>query len=407
MRILVQKFGGTSVATPERRAQAAAKVEQAVAEGYAVVVVVSAMGRRGDPYATDTLIDLIKSTFGSIPERDLDLLMGCGEVISGAVMVATLQGLGLRARLFTGGQAGIVTSSDFGEARIARIDTEVLLKTLQDGHVAVVTGFQGRTEDWQVTTLGRGGSDTSAAALGVALNAEFVDIFTDVEGIMTADPRLVEDAHILKVVSYNDIAHLAHEGAKVIHPRAVEIVMRKNIPLRVRSTFSDAPGTLVTNVQPGSAAGADLIGDRLITGIAHIAGVTQLEVTISEFEDKPQAVRRIFKGMALAGISVDFISAQLDAVRFTVKDEAAAKAEQILQNMEMTPKSLASCAIVSLVGGGITDVPGVMADLADVLAEENIEILQSADSHTTIWVLVRGEQLAVAVQKLHQKFMES
>jgi aspartate kinase len=185
----------------------------------------------------------------------------------------------------------------------------------------------------------------------------------------------------------------------------VEIAMQKNIPLRVRSTFSDAPGTLVTNNQPNRAEGSDIIGDKLITGIAHIPHVTQLKISIAGEKDKPKAVRQIFKGMALAGISVDFISTQLDSVLYTVKNETAVKAVEVLQNMNLQAEALADCAIISLVGGGITDVPGVMADVAEVLAEQNIETLQSADSHTTIWILVRGEHLAAAVQKLHQKFM--
>jgi aspartate kinase len=406
LRILVQKFGGTSVATEERRAQVAAKVLGAVSENYAVVAVVSAMGRGGDPYATDTLIKLATDINKETTAREMDLLMSCGEVISGAVLAATLQSHGLRTALLTGGQAGIITNAEYGEARILRVDPKEILRELKAGCVVVVAGFQGVSEDGGVTTLGRGGSDTSAAALGVALNAEAVDIYTDVEGVMTADPRIVRDARILDVVTYNDIAHLAHEGAKVIHPRAVEIAMRQNIPLRVKSTFSDAPGTLVTNSQPDRAAGADMIGDRLITGIAHMPQVTQITVDISGNKDKPRVVRQIFKSMALAGISVDFISTQLDAVRYTVKDELAGKAADVLQNMGITAKTLPGCAIISLVGGGITDAPGVMADVAEVLAERDIEILQSADSHTTIWVLVAGPRLTEAVQMLHSKFIQ-
>lgn len=227
MRILVQKFGGTSVANPERRTQAAAKVAEAVGKGYSPVVVVSAIGRAGDPYATDTFLKMVSSIYSEVPKRELDLLMSCGEIISGAVMVSTLQSLGLEAVLLTGGQAGIITNNCFGDARIIRIEQEKILKHMEEGKVVVVTGFQGITEDGQITTLGRGGSDTTAAAIGVALNAEAIDIYTDVEGIMTADPRIVEDAKILDVVTYNEISHLAHQGAKVIHPRAVEIAMQK------------------------------------------------------------------------------------------------------------------------------------------------------------------------------------
>lgn len=404
MRVLVQKFGGTSVANPERRAQVAAKVSEAVSRGYSPVVVVSAIGRSGDPYATDTFIKMVSNIYSEVPKREMDLLMSCGEVISGAVMVSTLQSLGLEAVLFTGGQAGIITNDCFGDAKIIRIEPDKIMKQLEEGKVVIVTGFQGMTEDGQTTTLGRGGSDTTAAAIGVALNAEAIDIYTDVDGIMTADPRIVEDAKILDVVTYNDICHLAHQGAKVIHPRAVEIAMQKNIPLRVKCTFTDAPGTLVTNMQPNANEGADAIGDKIITGIAHTPNVTQIKVNIENEENKSQAVKKIFKGMALADISVDFISVQPENVLYTVRDELGNKAIGILKNMGFEPEAFPSCAKIALVGGGIADVPGVMANMVEALAESGVEILQSADSHTTIWVLVKKDQMVSAVQSLHKKF---
>lgn len=400
----MQKFGGTSVANPERRAQVAAKVSEAVSRGYSPVVVVSAIGRSGDPYATDTFIKMVSNIYSEVPKREMDLLMSCGEVISGAVMVSTLQSLGLEAVLFTGGQAGIITNDCFGDAKIIRIEPDKIMKQLEEGKVVIVTGFQGMTEDGQTTTLGRGGSDTTAAAIGVALNAEAIDIYTDVDGIMTADPRIVEDAKILDVVTYNDICHLAHQGAKVIHPRAVEIAMQKNIPLRVKCTFTDAPGTLVTNMQPNANEGADAIGDKIITGIAHTPNVTQIKVNIENEENKSQAVKKIFKGMALADISVDFISVQPENVLYTVRDELGNKAIGILKNMGFEPEAFPSCAKIALVGGGIADVPGVMANMVEALAESGVEILQSADSHTTIWVLVKKDQMVSAVQSLHKKF---
>ena len=404
MRVIIQKFGGTSVATPERRAQVAAKVSEAISEGYAPVVVVSAIGRTGDPYATDTFLNMAKGIYQEVPRRELDLLMSCGEVISGTVLVSTLQSMGIETILLTGGQAGIITNDNFGDARIIRIESQSILEHLQAGRVAVVTGFQGITENGQITTLGRGGSDTTAAALGVALNAEVIDIYTDVEGIMTADPRIVSDARILDVVTYNEICQLAHQGAKVIHPRAVEIAMQRNVPLRIKCTFSDAPGTLVTSVQPEMGAGTDIADNRLITGIAHTPNVTQIRVETSKLENIPQADKKIFKAMALADISVDFISVQPEAVLYTVRDDLADKAVQILQNMGFSPEILRSCAKVSIVGAGIAGVPGVMASMVEALADAGVNILQSADSHTTIWVLVEKEYMVTAVQALHQKF---
>ncbi len=404
LRILVQKFGGTSVATPERRAQVVSKVSEAVHGGYSPVVVVSAIGRSGDPYATDTFLSMVKGIYPDLPKRELDLLMSCGEVISGTVLVSTLNSLGFEAVLFTGAHAGIITNNDFGDARIVRVEPGAILEQLENGKVVVVTGFQGITEDGQITTLGRGGSDTTASALGVALEAETIDIYTDVDGIMTADPRIVEDARIIDTVTYNEICQLAYQGAKVIHPRAVEIAMQRNIPLRIKSTFSDAPGTLVTNMHPDRGVGTDITNDRIITGIAHTPSVTQLRVLTDDTPDLHLTDKRIFKAMALADISVDFISVQPEAVVFTVSDEVASKAVKILQNMGFEPGVIRSCAKVSIVGAGIAGVPGVMADMVEALSDAGVTILQSADSHTTIWVLVHKEDMVAAVQALHQKF---
>ncbi|KLU63446.1 aspartokinase [Peptococcaceae bacterium CEB3] len=404
MRVLIQKFGGTSVATAERRKQVAVKVSEAVSEGYSPVVVVSAIGRAGDPYATDTFLNLVRGVYPDVPRRELDLLMSCGEIISGAVMVSTLHSMGFESVLLTGGQAGIITNDNFGEARIIRVEPKEILEYLEHGVIVVVTGFQGVSEGGQVTTLGRGGSDTTASALGVALEAEAIDIYTDVEGIMTADPRIVEDAQILDTVTYTEITQLAHEGAKVIHPRAVEIAMQRNIPLRIKSTFSDAPGTLVSCLQPDMSAGTDITGDRLITGIAHTPNVTQIKLTMQDSQDVRGEQKKIFKAMALAEVSVDFISVQPESVLYTVRDEVADKATEILQNMGFKPSIIRGCAKVSIVGAGIAGVPGVMAKLVEALSEAGVDILQSADSHATIWVLVRQENMVGAVQALHKKF---
>jgi len=404
LQILVQKFGGTSVTTAERRESVASKVLEAVHSGYSPVIVVSAIGRSGDPYATDTFLGMVKGICPDLPKRELDLLMSCGEVISGTILVSTLNSLGLEAVLFTGGQAGIITDTEFGDARIVRVEPGRILEQLAKGKVVVVAGFQGITEDGQITTLGRGGSDTTASALGVALDAEAIDIYTDVEGIMTADPRIVEDARTIDTVTYNEICQMAYQGAKVIHPRAVEIAMQRNIPLRIKSTFSDAPGTLVTNRCTDRGVGTDITSDRIITGIAHTPNVTQIRVLTGDVQDQHLTDKRIFKAMALADISVDFISVQPAVVLYTVRDEVASKAVKILQNMGFEPGAVPSCAKVSIIGAGIAGVPGVMADMVEALSDAGVTILQSADSHTTIWVLVHKEDMVMAVQTLHKKF---
>jgi aspartate kinase len=399
MRILVQKFGGTSVATPEVRERAIGHVTEALRNGYAVVVVVSAMGRKGSPYATDTLLQLVEN--GECEARELDLLMSCGEIISAVVLSSALRKRGFDTCVLTGGQAGIVTNDAFTNASILSIHPKRILSELEKGKIVIVTGFQGITEEGEVTTLGRGGSDTTATALGVALNAEIVDIFTDVEGIMTADPRIVDDAKRLQQVTYTEICNLAYQGAKVIHPRAVEIAMQKNIPIRVRSTLSQDEGTLVTNQAERDRMEAHGLADRLITGVTQTVNITQIKVAVSPQAGNPL---QIFKAMADHGISVDFISVTPTGVAFTVSNQEVRKAVGVLQDLGFEPETLADCAKVAVVGAGIAGVPGVMAKIVEALAEEGIEILQSADSHTTIWCLVREEDMARAVRALHAKF---
>lgn len=404
MRFIVQKFGGTSLVTGELREQVANKVIAVKEEGHTPVVVVSAMGRSGDPFATDTLINSIRDEYKDTEIREMDLLMSCGEIIAGVMMAATLQKKGHAAVCLTGAQAGILTDGAFSDARIMKVKPDRIIKHAKEGKIVVVTGFQGMTEDGEVTTLGRGGSDTTAAALGVALDATYVDIYTDVEGIMTADPRIVEEARPREVVTYDEICQLAHEGAKVVHPRAVEIVMQKNIPMRVKCTFTDGPGTLVTSTGEVNKGTIDITRDRTITGITQIPNLTQFKVPVDENEEGLRQKRRLFKGLALAGISLDFINVYPGMVVFTVKDEARQKTAQVLENTGFTADVTPGCAKVAAVGAGMTGVPGVMASIVEALTREDIQILQSSDSYTTIWALVRREDMEKAVRALYRQF---
>jgi aspartate kinase len=401
VKILVQKFGGSSLTTEECRMRAITHMERALDEGYALVVVVSAMGRKGDPYATDTLLQLIRNNGNRLPSRETDLLMHTGEIISATVMCSMLNARGIKSTILTGGQANIVTTGEFTNAQIESIDPSRILKELEAGHVVIVPGFQGRTADWEITTLGRGGSDTTATALGVALRAERVDIFTDVNGIMTADPRIVEEAQPLSTVTYTEICNMAHLGAKVIHPRAVEIAMQANVPIRVRSTFSDDPGTLVTTMLEIDKMGYT-VHDRLVMGIAHVPNITQIKVANKDGRYDTQL--QVFKAMANHNISVDFINVNPLGVAYTVHDEMSETAARILSDMGYEPQILPHCAKVSVIGAGIAGVPGVMAQIVEALTQEDIQILQSADSHTTIWVLVHEADMVRAVRALHKQF---
>jgi len=402
MRILVQKFGGTSLSTTEAREKVISHIRRELDNGYRLVVVVSAMGRKGDPYATDTLLDLIASGGGSLPSREQDLLLACGEIISASMLCSLLQKVSVSSVVLTGAQAGFRTDSQYGNARILDIVPTRVLEELERYDVVIVTGFQGQNQVGDFTTLGRGGSDTSATALGAALHAEMVDIYTDVDGILTADPRIVEDAKPLEYVSYAEICNMAHQGAKVIHPRAVEIAMQSGIPVRVRSTFSQSEGTLVANPEGFKDVQIGIV-DRYVTGIAYVANVTQIKVESSgKVSDNLQL--KVFKAMAENAISVDFINVTPSGAVYTVFDSDAVKARSVLEGLGFEPEILSGCAKVSVIGGGINGVPGIMARIVEALTEQNIQILQSADSNTTIWVLVNKEDMVQALRALHAKF---
>ncbi|CRK80468.1 aspartate kinase [Neobacillus massiliamazoniensis] len=400
MKMIVQKFGGTSVKDEISRRHALGHIERALVDGYKVVVVVSAMGRKGDPYATDTLLSLIGGNQSKVSKREYDLLLSCGEVISSVVFANMLVESGIKAVSLTGAQAGFRTNNDHTNAKILEMQVDRLLTELEKHDVVVVAGFQGAAKNGDITTIGRGGSDTSAAAIGAALNAEWIDIFTDVDGIMTADPRIAENARPLSVVTYTEVCNMAYQGAKVIHPRAVEIAMHAKVPIRIRSTYSESHGTLVTTSNKDNR-GSD-IREQMVTGIAYVSNVTQIKVFAKKDQYYLQA--EVFKAMANESISVDFINISPNSVIYTVTEEMTDQAIQVLKELGHDPVVERQCAKVSIVGAGIAGVPGVTSKIVTALSEKGIRILQSADSHTTIWVLVKQDDLVQAVNTLHDAF---
>lgn len=402
MSIVVQKFGGTSLSSKERTKKAAEKVIEAKKAGHSVVVVVSAMGREGDPYATDTLINLVGST-EDVSLRELDLLLNCGEIISAVVFSQFIKNMGYKSVALTGAQAGIITDDSFNEARILKVKPKKVLEYLKKDEIVVVSGFQGVTENGDHTTLGRGGSDTTAAALGVALDAEFVEIFTDVDGVKTADPNIVKDAKTLNMATYDEICELARQGAKVVHQRAVEIIMHKNIPLKIRSTFTDEPGTLVTN--NGSSAEVEIQqNDRLITGITYMKNLSQIIIKAKEEECFTSSQLKIFKALASSEINIDFISVSPCEIKFTVNEKDLKKLQKVIEDLSLSAQITRDCAMISVVGASIRGIPGIMARIVEALVEADIPILQTTDSYTSIWVLVKKEDMEKAIRALHEKF---
>ncbi|KRL07707.1 aspartate kinase [Liquorilactobacillus hordei] len=396
MEIMVQKFGGTSVQDDKARHKALDHVRYALDQGYKVVVVVSAIGRKGAPYATDSLLKLVDADHTALSARELDMIVSVGEIISTAVFTQLLKKEGISAVAMTGPDAGFRTNNDYQNAKVLDVKTDSINKAFSENDVVVVAGFQGLSREGHMSTLGRGGSDTSAALLGAALSAKRVDIFTDVSGMMTGDPRLVKKAKFLKNVSYEEVANMAHEGAKVIHPRAVEIAQQAHVPLRIRSTWDgvDELGTLISDKNLA------LQHYRGVTGIAHQVGLTQFSVLT-----KNLSADQVFNLLADNHLSVDFINILPEKVVFNLNHEESAVAKELLKSKNITYTLVEECAKVSIVGAGIMGTPGITAKIVTALAKHSIEILQTTDSYTTIWVLVKVTDLEVAVNALHDTFL--
>ncbi len=402
MALVIQKFGGTSVRDADRREIVAQWVHRAKQSNDQVVVVVSAMGRRGDAYATDTLLDLIAGK-DHTPAQERDLLVSCGEIISAVVLASNLRDRGLSVRVLSGGEAGVITDDNFGDARILEVRPQLLQGLLAEGTIPVVAGFQGRTADGRMTTLGRGGSDTTAVALGAALNASVVDIFTDVDGIKTADPRIVPDARTIAELDYEEIFQLANLGARVIHPRAVEIGRQSGVAIRVRSTFSESTGTLIAAGHGTLDPWGHRDPDHAVTGITQLHHLMQFNVTPRSSMVKDWAYH-LFMSLGENGVSVDLINLFPDRVYFCVPPEKTETTKQIVENLGYAYEAYDDRAKVSIVGSAIQGLPGVMGRVMAAMAQSDIEILQSADSHSTITLLLHRHNMEKAVFALHRQF---
>ena len=405
MNIIVQKFGGTSVANSASRAEAVKRVREALEKGYKPVVVVSAMGRMGEPYATDTLKQLAAAAGGDVEPslRELDLIMACGEIISAVVMSTTLCANGIPSLALTGAQAGLITDGNYSEANVVEFHPERLLAHLRNDEVVVVAGFQGVTPEGEINTLGRGGSDTTAVILGAGLGAKRVEIYTDVNGIMTADPRIVADARIIDRLTYNEVCQLAYEGAKVIHPRAVEVAMQHNVEVVIKHLKESEAGTIISGeLLPLGETRFGRADFRVITGIAHTPGLAQVSVEMEA--DDAEKELDMFDRLADKHISIDMISIFPERKCFTITEKDVRQAEKVLQELGLHFKILENCAKVSVVGLGMRNLPGVMARVVKALTKKNIRILQTGDSNITISLLIREQDLSEAMCTLHDHF---
>ncbi len=400
MGLVVQKYGGSSVSDAERIKRVAERIVATKKAGHDVCVVVSAMGD-----TTDELLDLAQQVSPLPPGRELDMLLTAGERISMALLAMAIQSLGLSARSFTGSQAGVITDSVHGKARIIDVTPGRISDALGKGHIAIVAGFQGVSQDSKdITTLGRGGSDTTAVALAAALGAGVCEIYTDVGGVYSADPRVVPDARHLPTVSYEEMLELAASGAKILHLRCVEYARRYDVPLVVRSSFSNKPGTLITGAP---------VEQAIISGVAH--DLSEARVTVVGVPDKPGEAAAIFRAVADASVNIDMIVQNVSGatdrtdISFTLPKSDLATAMTALSKTQAGVgfESLLSdehIGKVSLVGAGMKSHPGVTATFFEALAKGGINAEAISTSEIRISVVCRDTDVPNAVRAVHDAF---
>lgn len=404
MSLIVQKYGGSSVADAEALKRVAARIVATKNAGHDVIVVVSAMGD-----TTDDLLDLADQVTNEPPAREMDILLTAGERISMALLAMAVQSLGVEAHAFTGQQAGLRTDNTYGKANIVGIVPERIAREVRGGSVAIIAGFQGVNEFNDVTTLGRGGSDTTAVAIAAAMQADCCEIYTDVDGLFTADPRIVPSASRITRLDFEDTLELAGQGAKILHLRAVEFARKYNVPLHVRSSFSDMEGTWIVNMSD-----QDSMEAPIISGIAHDR--SQAKISVLGIPDVPGKAALVFKAVAQAGLNIDMIVQNVAAaepgltdISFTLPAGDAKEAFKVLETLsddigyrELTEND--KVGKLSLVGAGMRSHPGVSARLFGALAEAGINIEMISTSEIRISVIVDIDELDSAVQVVHSAF---
>jgi aspartate kinase len=407
MPIVVQKYGGTSVGDTDRIRGVADRIVRAREQGQDVVVVVSAMGE-----TTDDLLDKA-SDITPVPEpRELDMLLTAGERIAMSLLAIAVNARGCRAASYTGSQAGIITDTQHGKARIVEIRPTRIKESLDAGNVVILAGFQGLSTEYDITTLGRGGSDTTAVAMAAALGADVCEIYTDVDGVFTADPRTHPEARRIDHISYEEMLELAAAGARVLQLRCVEYARRHGVRIHVRNSLGEQPGTWVSEDGGGEEGSTGMLESALIRGVA--LDVEEAKVTLDEVPDRPGIAAAIFKAVAAEGIHVDMIVQNVSHdgrtdLSFTIPRADLHRLDAVLEGIVTDVGALRyetddAIAKLSLVGAGIKSNPGVAADMFDALAAEGINIDMISTSSIRISCVIRAEDADRAVRAVHQRF---
>lgn len=404
MALIVQKYGGTSVADPERMRNVARHIAAMKAQENQLVIVVSAMGK-----ATDNLLDLARQVSSAPTGREMDMLLTTGERISMSLLCMALQDLGVDAMSFTGSQVGIITDTVHGRAKILEIKGDRVREALSEGKVAVVAGFQGVSTAKEITTLGRGGSDTTAVALAAALKADVCEIYTDVTGVFTADPRIVPQARKLKHLEFDEMLEMAGAGSKVLALRSVEFARNHNVPIHVRSSFTWEQGTWVTGEV---RKGEQNMEEPIISGVVHDA--SDAKITVLGVPDQPGVSAALFEPLASANVNVDMIvqntsTAGTTDISFTLPKTDVANAQPIVERIAKQVGATGvtqdtNIAKISLVGAGMKSSPGIAAKMFRVLADNNVNIEMISTSTIRISVVVAAPMLEKAIRSLHTAF---
>ena len=414
MEIIVRKYGGTSLDSIAKIKKIAETTKKSIDHGKKIVLVVSAMGK-----STDELLKKAKMLSSHPDTRELDLLMSSGEIVSSALMSIALQELGLKAISLTGFQAGIDTNSTFGEAQIVSIDNKRINNEINNGRVVVIAGFQGYNENFEITTLGRGGSDTTAVALAASLKADICEVYTDVEGIFTADPKIVKNAKKIDYLSYEDMLELANYGAKM-HPRSIELGLHYNMPIIIKSSFENGPGTIISNIEKlNDLQKRGIILNKITENRNKVTGVTSegniSKITLHNVPDKPGIAAKVFKPLSEADINVDVIVQNISKnhktdLTFTVKNEDLNHALIIVQNKSIKNinyeniTSGSNYAKISIIGTGIQNSPGYAAKFFEALFESKVNIEMITTSDIRITCLINEKDINKAVNKVHDVF---
>jgi len=399
-RLILQKFGGSSVANVERIQIVAERVVGYKKKGNDLVVVVSALGD-----TTDELIELANKINPRASEREMDMLLSTGEQISVALLAMAIHKLGYEAISFTGAQVGIITDTNFSKARIIKINADKIRAELKTGKIVIVAGFQGVTLNQDITTLGRGGSDLTAVALAKELNAAECEIYTDVEGIYTTDPKIEPKAKKIKKITFDEMLEMASLGAQVMQARSIEVAKKFNVPIHVRSSFSNKPGTMIIKE-------VKRMEDVLITGVT--VNINEAKITVCDVPDLPGVAAKIFKELSSGGINVDMIVQNVSHTRktdisFTINKANLAKTTKITRRVAKNIKAGevlqdVDIARVSIVGVGMKSHPGVAAKMFETLAEHNINIEMISTSEISISCIIKKKLAERAVKSIHAKF---